>query len=269
VLADNMLICIADDDAATLAVLSSRIHTTWALKAGGWMGMGNDPRYTKSRCFDPFPFPALTEDVRPQLRPLGEALDSHRKTVLADHPDLTLTGLYNSLATLRAGLTLSARDQAVKHRGLLGVLADLHDEIDRRTAEAYGWPTAQSESDIVSAVVRLNRQRAEAEAGGDVHWLRPAYQGARAPAPRLSPTWSAPAAQDTVATPIAFPGDPFEQPLAIQAALRSFRRPVGADELVRYFGHASRGRRIRRVLSTLYRYGHVQQIEGDRWVVNA
>ena len=45
---DNMLMRIASDDAFHLGVLSSRIHVTWALRAGGWLGVGNDPRYSKS-----------------------------------------------------------------------------------------------------------------------------------------------------------------------------------------------------------------------------
>jgi len=52
--ADNMLIAIGLDDPAALAILSSRFHVTWAMTAGGRLGFGNDPRYNKSKCFDPF-----------------------------------------------------------------------------------------------------------------------------------------------------------------------------------------------------------------------
>ena len=55
---DHMIIGFALQDAFALGVLSSHIHVTWALRAGAWLGVGNDPRYSKSRCFDPFPFPA-------------------------------------------------------------------------------------------------------------------------------------------------------------------------------------------------------------------
>jgi hypothetical protein len=57
ILPDNMLVAAASADPLHLGVLSSRLHVSWALRAGGWLGMGNDPRYSKSRCFDPFPFP--------------------------------------------------------------------------------------------------------------------------------------------------------------------------------------------------------------------
>ncbi len=56
ILPDNMLVAIGTDDAFHLGVLSSRVHVTWALRAGGWLGVGNDPRYSKSRCFDRFLF---------------------------------------------------------------------------------------------------------------------------------------------------------------------------------------------------------------------
>jgi type II restriction/modification system DNA methylase subunit YeeA len=57
ILPDNKLIAIATDDAAILGILSSKLHVVWAIRAGGWIGAGNDPVYVKSRCFDPFPFP--------------------------------------------------------------------------------------------------------------------------------------------------------------------------------------------------------------------
>jgi SAM-dependent methyltransferase len=54
VIPDHMVVAVASDDAFHLGVLSSHIHVVWALRAGGWLGIGNDPRYSKSRCFDPF-----------------------------------------------------------------------------------------------------------------------------------------------------------------------------------------------------------------------
>ncbi len=45
ILPDNKLIAIALSDAFNLGVLSSRAHTAWALAAGSWLGVGNDPVY--------------------------------------------------------------------------------------------------------------------------------------------------------------------------------------------------------------------------------
>jgi len=67
ILPDNMLVNIGLPDGEFLAVLSSRIHVAWALNAGGRMGVGNDPRYQKSLCFDKFPFPELSKLFRRRL----------------------------------------------------------------------------------------------------------------------------------------------------------------------------------------------------------
>jgi hypothetical protein len=44
------------------------------------------PRYNKTRCFDPFPFPACDEGTKTRVRELGERLDAHRKRRQAEHP---------------------------------------------------------------------------------------------------------------------------------------------------------------------------------------
>ena len=60
-----------------------------------------------TRCFETFPFPdtdtGLTPALREQIAQLAEQIDAHRKQVLAaGHQGLTLTGIYNVLAALRA-----------------------------------------------------------------------------------------------------------------------------------------------------------------------
>jgi hypothetical protein len=90
VLPDNKLIAIASDDAAWLGVLCSQVHLEWALSAGSWLGVGNDPVYVKSRCFETFPFPhddtGLTPELSDRIRHLAEQLDAHRKRVLGQEP---------------------------------------------------------------------------------------------------------------------------------------------------------------------------------------
>lgn len=175
-LPDNMLIAIALDDAAALSVLSSSIHVAWALTAGGRLGFGNDPRYNKSKCFDPFPFPDPTEAQKARLRSLGEQLDAHRKAQQQAHPKLTLTAMYNVLEKLRAGERIEGKDRETYDQGLIGILRDLHDQIDRSVAEAYGWPADLTDDEILHRLVDLNRARAAEEARGLVRWLRPDYQ---------------------------------------------------------------------------------------------
>jgi len=134
---DNMLVCIALADAYALGVLSSRVHVAWALAAGGTLE--DRPRYNKSRCFDPFPFPAANPAQQARIATLAEQLDAHRKRQQAAHPELTLTGLYNVLAKLRNGESLNAKDKATHEMGLVAVLRQLHDELDAAVLDAYGW----------------------------------------------------------------------------------------------------------------------------------
>jgi hypothetical protein len=175
-LPDQTLVSVAHDDAAVMCVLSSKCHTSWALAAGGWLGVGNDPRYLKTKCFDPFPFPDLTNAQRTRLRALGEELDAHRKDRQKAHPRLTLTAMYNVLEKLRAGERIEGRDREIYDQGLIGILRDLHDQIDTAVADAYGWPATLSDDDILHRLVDLNRERAAEEARGLIRWLRPEYQ---------------------------------------------------------------------------------------------
>lgn len=174
ILPDNMLIAIGLNDAAYLAVLSGRIHKVWALASGGTLE--DRPRYNKTRCFDPFPFPNLTPEQRTTLTHLGEQLDAHRKEQQATHPKLTLTQMYNVLDKLRAGKTIEGKDREIYDQGLIGILSDLHDQIDAAVAKAYGWPVDISDDDILFRLVALNKDRAKEEAQGHVRWLRPDYQ---------------------------------------------------------------------------------------------
>ena len=73
VVAESEVVCIACDDAYVLGILASKVHTIWALELGGRMGVGNDPRYNNSRCFETFPLPALEEgELKQRIRDLGE-----------------------------------------------------------------------------------------------------------------------------------------------------------------------------------------------------
>jgi len=174
VLPDNMLVCIATADAFHLGVLSSRQHVAWALAAGG--ELEDRPRYNKTRCFDPFPFPASTPAQAFEIAALAEELDAFRKARMAAHPFLTLTGLYNVLDAVRVGQAFTPADRDVLDAGHVEVLRHLHDRLDAAVAAAYGWPTDLSAAAIVERVVALNRERAAEEAAGQVRWLRPAYQ---------------------------------------------------------------------------------------------
>ncbi|MFZ1741397.1 MAG: DNA methyltransferase, partial [Pontixanthobacter sp.] len=176
---DNMLVCSALSDAFWLGVMSSRLHVVWALRAGGTLE--DRPRYNKTACFDPFPFPAeVPDNLKDCIRNEAEKLDALRKKVLAEHSDITLTGLYNALEAIRVAeqektaIELKLKDIAT--RGQVSLIKQHHDAIDAAVAEAYGWPAGLSDDEILTRLVALNRERAAEEAKGVVRWLRPEYQ---------------------------------------------------------------------------------------------
>ena len=91
-------------------------------------------------------------------------------------PGLTLTGLYNVLAALREGRALTAKEKAIHTQGLVGVLRELHDQLDAAVLAAYGLPEGTAGDALLEPLVRLNAQRAQQEAQGQVRWLRPDFQ---------------------------------------------------------------------------------------------
>jgi hypothetical protein len=240
----------------------------WALRAGGWLGIGNDPRYSKSRCFDPFPFPAASEASKLAIRSVAEELDALRKRVQAEHPGLTLTQIYNVLEKLRAGAPLTAADEEIKTKGLVLIVRELHDKLDRLAAAAYGWPEDLSDDDILARLVALNAERAAEEKRGLVRWLRPDYQMRRAgiaPDSKLAADeeqYEAPLVAAATQKPM-FPTDDVERTGAVFAALLSSGSPLDARTIAKTFRQGARVEpTIARVLASLARLGHVHTADG-------
>ncbi|WP_092778065.1 class I SAM-dependent DNA methyltransferase [Jannaschia pohangensis] len=265
-LPDNMLIAIGSDDAAMISILSSRVHVAWALTAGGRLGFGNDPRYNKSKCFDPFPFPDLTDPQRTRLRALGEELDAHRKAQQAQHPKLTLTQMYNVLEKLRAGETIEGKDRETYDQGLIGILRDIHDRIDAAVADAYGWPADLSDDDILHRLVDLNRERAAEEAQGHIRWLRPEYQNpagtqAEAKGKTADMDLGPKAAADKPAFPKALP----DQIAAVREALSDLGQAT-PEQVARQFKRG-RAATVQPLLDSLTALGQAQVVDGGRYAM--
>ena len=271
ILPDNMLVSMAVDDPAFLAVLSSTLHTDYAVRAGGWLGFGNDPRYSKSRCFDPFPFPAWTEAQRAALAQVGERLDVFRKARLAEHPDLTLTRLYNALeahrALLATGKPMSDQERADFDAGLVLILYEIHRDIDRLTLEAYGWPEGETEEERLARLVALNAERAAEEAKGEIKWLRPEYQK-----PRFAPREVAgDQTRDLIGDmPVRksvranFPTDRTGQHLAVLSRLHAAQEPLSAGDIAAEFKGRDVSRRVDGALKALARLGYAQPTPDGR-----
>ncbi len=239
------------DEAWHLGVLSSRIHTYWALANGGTLE--DRPRYNKDVCFDPFPLPDASEDQKAAISALAEEIDALRKRVLAEHSDLTLTGLYNVLEELRRGAApdaLGADHQHILDAGLVLILKELHEKLDAAVADAYGWPVDLADEDILARVVALNRLRAGEEANGTVRWLRPEYQIPRFGNVKQKAELDligAAAGQDGAArAKPTFPSDDVTQTAVVMAALAGATAPMDAATIASRF---RQGRRIEPAVS--------------------
>lgn len=291
---DNMIVAVGLNTAEALSILSSRLHAHFAIANGGWLGVGNDPRYSKSKTFDPFPFPILSDTARTRLADLGERLDAFRKGRIAAHGHLTMTGLYNALERLREldagiGPPLTDAERDTYDAGQIRILAELHDQIDRAVLDAYGWSdlapalvgkvggtlpsphksAAQesAEEELLTRLVALNEARAAEEARGEIRWLRPEFQipklRGKAPEPAMDVT-----TQDVPVLPEAerpaWPKEPLDQIRILRRAMTSAPGPLTPSDLsARFRGGRRREDRINELLRDMVELG-IARADTDR-----
>ena len=263
--ADSTCVCIALDGGYNLGVLSSRIHTTWALANGGRLGVGDDPRYLKGECFDPFPFPAdVPEPLKDKIRAEAEAFDALRKRVLEVHEDLTLTKLYNVLEALQEGRALTEAERDIHDRGLVTLIHQHHDAIDALVAEAYGWPADLSDEDILTRLVALNKERAAEEAKGLIRWLRPEFQAPDYQAPVTQTLDLGEAAAVLPDNVVPWPASLPEQVSAVQQVLTAADAPLAPQDVARAF-KGKRAATVRPVLDALAGIGMARRLKDGRY----
>ena len=277
ILPDNKLVCMGLDDAFHHGVLSSRVHVGWAMRAGGWLGVGNDSVYVKSRCFDPFPFPDCSDALKARIRATAEELDAHRKARQAAHPRLTLTQMYNVLEAIRAAEDLDADAERIKQEGLVLILRELHDTLDVLVLEAYGWTDQPTDDQILERLVALNAARAAEEKAGTIRWLRPDYQipkfGSDAEQSRLkAERAAAKTAQldfdgddtDDAASKPKYPtGDELAETAAIMRVLMTAPAPLSVAAIASGFAQGSKiERRVAVTVQALARLSHIATSDG-------
>src|SRR3546814_15715257 len=78
-ISDSTTVMFALENLESISVLSSRTHLIWFAATQGRLGVGDDPRYLKGTCFDPFPFPDSSDAVKARRRDCGERSDAFRK----------------------------------------------------------------------------------------------------------------------------------------------------------------------------------------------
>ncbi len=175
---DQALITVARADDTTFGLLHSRVHELWSLRTGTSIGVGNDPRYTPTTCFETFPFPpgltpadtahqrtepldggaCIPADLPPPVRAHAEAIAraAHRLVALRDAwlnppewtervPEVVPLGLatspYPDRIVARAGFEaeLAKRTLTNLYNQRPAWLAQAHAALDAAVAAAYGW----------------------------------------------------------------------------------------------------------------------------------
>ena len=259
VLPDQRLMVIATDSATVFGVLSSTHHLVWAEAAGGTHGVGNDPVYNNAACFDPFPFPMLPPEHANQIAEAAEHIHVHRRDAIARDESVTTSAMYGILEKLRTVKPLTSKEMSIHALAACGVLRDLHDELDKLVAAAYGWPWPMKREELLERLVALHDERIAEERAGQIRWLRPDYQIRRfapqdAPVEISLPAAVSPKAASGATQSIAWPTSAVEQ----LGAVKSVAARVGTDAnaVLAAFSGADE-KMLRRHLETLSMMGEL------------
>ena len=291
---DGALFAIATNSSIIYSVLNSRIHVIWSLASGGTLE--SRPTWTNSTCFDKFPFFEITSLTEPEK--FDDLMSRHQENFSASSGGskiFDLASRYNVLERVRElenGCDvppLSAKERDIHEAGLVSVLKEIHDDIDRAVFEAYGWadlipalvckPGAttpsphktpeqeDAEEELLARLVALNRERAEEERRGIVRWLRPDYQ-----IPKLGHKVKAPDDAGQVEADLVLPEAAEGKPAWPQDGLARIRilremldraaAPAGAEMLSAAFrgrDSARRRKSVEKVLETLAAAGAAQK----------
>lgn len=270
IMADNGLICFSFSDFYHQGVLSACCHQIWF--DANSATLEDRPVYTKTSCFDPFPFPDCTPIQKEEIGKIAEELDAHRKRVLEQHPHLTMTELYNVLEEIKKGKTrddLTDKEKIIFDDGLILILKELHENLDKAVIAAYGWNENITDQEILEKLVALNHERAEEEKRGIVKWLRPEYQkplfakklGIVETAQEIDGGLGLDEPAQT-ATILEFPKNRDQQVLEIRKTIEK-HRIISEDELLRQFKNGARNKaRIYQILDTLDKFGDIIRENG-------
>ena len=178
VMPDTALIAIARDDDTTFGILHSKFHELWSLRMCTWLGVGNDPRYTPTTCFETFPFPeGLTPNIHaaqyaadPRAIAIAKAaarLNDLREKWL-NPPDLVqrvaevVPGYPDRILPVddKAAAILKNRTLTKLYNERPAWLDHAHKDLDSAVAAAYGWKNDLTDEQILEKLFALNQERA-------------------------------------------------------------------------------------------------------------
>jgi len=178
---EHKLIVVPRHDGATLGILSSRFHVLWATRSGGHLGVGNDPVYSSTRCFETFPFP---EGVTPNLAPADYsnpaaaeiATAAQELNKLREHwlnppewVDWVRTSEEEKAGYPLRPVAKPGHENDLKKHTLTNLynarpawLDNAHKTLDAAVAKAYDWndyAPGMSDEEILRRLLELNQRR--------------------------------------------------------------------------------------------------------------
>ena len=154
------LIVFAREDDYFFGVLHARAHEMWTLRMGARHGVGNDPTYNISSCFDTFPFPWA-----PGTEPT-EAADLRVHAIAAAARALvTLRDEWLNPSTEGAldGVNLKERTLTNLYNQRPDWLTEAHRRLDEAVFAAYGWASTLSDEELLAQLLALNLERAKGQ----------------------------------------------------------------------------------------------------------
>jgi type II restriction/modification system DNA methylase subunit YeeA len=179
---DTRIILIDSESDHVFGILSGRLHEVWTLSNCQFHGVGNDPVYTPSDCFETFPYPeGLTPDISAadyadDARAIKIAAAAQRLNELRENW-LNPADLVERVPEVVPGYPdrILPKDDAaakeLKKRTLTNLynarpawLDHAHKALDEAVAEAYGWGDdwragMLTEDEILARLFKLNQER--------------------------------------------------------------------------------------------------------------
>lgn len=172
----DALVVVASDQDAMLGILQSHIHEVWAIKQGTRLGVGNDPRYTPTSCFETFPFPegieptATAEEL--MVNPVAQRIAAATRA-LVEGRDAWLNQVewVQVEAPAASGypermVAVQGKEKELAQRTLTNLynenpqwLRNLHQALNEAVASAYGWEWPMEKDDILQRLFALNQAR--------------------------------------------------------------------------------------------------------------
>jgi hypothetical protein len=160
---------------------------------------------------------------------------------------------------------LDKDERQIHEQGLVGVLKELHDDLDAAVTQSYGWDAGLPDDKLLQRLVDLNAERRAEEEEGHVRYLRPAYQ-----APEQVQTQGAldldldVGGDGAPAEPLAWPSALKDRAQAVRAVMHHADGPLTVEQVARHF-HRARRADVRSLLDTLTALGHVEHTDAGTY----